>query len=43
MECVYSSLDFAEWHGHDITVKSKWLHDYFEKEYASGMIDFNIG
>lgn len=41
---VYKSLDFAGWSAHDISVKSKWLHKYFEHDYKRGHdIDFNIG
>lgn len=43
LECVYNNLEFAGWMGHDISVKSKWLHDYFECDYSGGLIDFNIG
>lgn len=43
IEMVYGRFDFAGWNGHDIGVCSKWLHEYFEKEYDGGCIDFNIG
>jgi len=42
-EHAFNSFTLANWEGHDITVKSKWIHDYFEKEYDGGCIDFNIG
>lgn len=28
---------------HDLTVKSKWLHDYATDDYKGGKLDFNIG
>lgn len=40
---AHSSLDLGGWNGHDISVKSKWIHEYFEKEYSGGKIDLNIG
>ena len=43
LEHAFNSFQFAGWEGHDITVKSKWIHDYFEKDYDGGCIDFNIG
>lgn len=43
-EWAYDSLDFVGWNQHDISIKSKWLHDYFEFDYKCGEpIDFNIG
>ena len=44
VEWVLNNLMFAGMSGHDITVKSKWLHAYFEHEHKPGSkIDFNIG
>lgn len=41
---VYDSMDFAGWNPHDISVKSKWIHEYFEHDYKPGEdINFNIG
>lgn len=40
---VHDRLELSGWNGHDIGVVSKWLHEYFEKEYDGGKIDFNIG
>lgn len=39
----YDSLAFAEWMGHDVSIKSKYLYDYFTKEHKKGMpINFRI-
>lgn len=43
VKLVVMRLDLAGWNGHDIGVCSKWLHEYFEKEYSGGVIDINIG
>jgi len=44
LEMCYNSLEFGGFHPHDVSVKSKWLHDYFEHEYKNGQpINFNIG
>lgn len=44
LNIVKNSLEFAGWNPHDISVKSKWLHDYFENTWKLGCdIDFNIG
>lgn len=41
---AYTSLKFGDWMGHDISVKSKWMVDYFKKEYKEKQpIKFNIG
>ena len=40
---VAYNLWIAGYEGHHIIVVSKWLHEYFEKEYSEGPIDFNIG
>lgn len=38
------SLAFGGWSGHDISVKSKWIHEYFEKEHHDGEdININLG
>lgn len=43
-ELVYNSFKFTKWNEHDISVKSKWIHDYFTDVYKPGdPIDFNIG
>jgi len=39
---IIGSLDLTGWNGHDISVKSKWLHDQCEKD-EDGNLDFNIG
>lgn len=38
---TYNSLELGGWNGHDISVKSKWLHEHFEEHPDS--LDFNIG
>lgn len=39
----YDSLAFAEWMGHDVSIKSKYLYDYFTKEHRRGRrINFRI-
>jgi len=44
VDLVINNLAFAGFNGHDITVKSKWLHKYFEHCHKLGdVIDFNIG
>lgn len=44
VELVKNSFEFVGWNPHDISVKSKWLHDYFENEWKIGdEVDFNIG
>ena len=41
---VVKSFEFGGWNAHDISVKSKWLHHYFEENWKFGdVIDFNIG
>lgn len=41
---TYNNLELAGWMGHDISVKSKWIKDYFDLEYCYGdTIRFNIG
>lgn len=40
---VHESMAMTGWNPHDLSVKSKWLHDYFECHYDGGKIDFNIG
>lgn len=41
---VFDSFEFTNWQPHDISVKSKWIHDYMEYEYPkSGDLNFNIG
>lgn len=41
---AYDSLDFSGWNPHDISVKSKWVHEYFEKEHTDGSeININLG
>lgn len=41
---VYDNLEFGGWMPHDISVKSKWLHEYFEHGYKQGEdINFNLG
>lgn len=41
---TYNNLELAGWMGHDISVKSKWIKDYFDEEYVYGRkIKFNIG
>lgn len=38
------SLAFGGWSGHDISVKSKWIHEYFEKDHEDGgEININLG
>jgi hypothetical protein len=37
------SLDFAGWNPHDISVKSRWIHEYFEHEHEGGDININLG
>lgn len=38
------SLAFGGWNGHDISVKSKWIHEYFEHEHKDGEdININLG
>lgn len=43
VKMILSNLNLTNWNGHDVSVKSKWLHDYFEKDYDGKCIDFNIG
>lgn len=41
---AYDSLDFAGWNPHDISVKSKWIHEYFEREHKDGEdVNINLG
>lgn len=41
---VKESFAFGGWSTHDISVKSKWIHEYFEKEHHDGEdINFNLG
>jgi len=41
---TYDSFDFAGWNAHDISVKSKWIHHYFEHEHIEGEdVNFNLG
>jgi hypothetical protein len=41
---VLDGLAWMDWNRHHIAVESKWLHDYFEKDWKPGEpIDFNIG
>lgn len=41
---AYDSLDFAGWNPHDISVKSKWIHQYFEAEHKDGEdVNINLG
>lgn len=42
-EWIHAGFEDTAWEGHDIRVVSRWLHEYFEKEYSGGTIDFNIG
>ena len=38
------SLMFGGWSGHDISVKSKWIHEYFEHTHKDGEdININLG
>ena len=38
------SLAFAGWNPHDTSVKSKWIHEYFEHEHEpGGEININLG
>jgi hypothetical protein len=38
------SLDFGGWNPHDISVKSKWIHEYFEHTHQDGgEININLG
>lgn len=44
VKMAYDSLAFAGWNPHDISVKSKWIHDYFENKHKDGEdINFNLG
>lgn len=43
VKMVIGRLDLAGWNGHDIGICSYLLHEYFEKCYHGGEIDFNIG
>lgn len=41
---VYDSFEFTSWQPHDISVKSKWIHEYMEHDYPrTGDLNFNIG
>lgn len=41
---VKDSLAFGGWNGHDISVKSKWIHEYFEHQHKDGEdININLG
>lgn len=41
---VHDNLDFGGWNGHDISVKSKWIHEYFEHQHKEGEpININLG
>lgn len=41
---IYDSFDFAGWNTHDISVKSKWIHSYFENEHKDGgEVNINLG
>lgn len=40
---IYDGLEDTGWNGHDIRIVSYLLHNYFEKEYDGGIIDWNIG
>jgi len=41
---AYDSFDFAGWQPHDISVKSRWIHHYFEHEHIEGEpVNFNLG
>lgn len=38
------SLSFGGWNPHDISVKSKWIHEYFENDHEDGgEININLG
>lgn len=43
VKMTYARLDMGGWTGQDIGVCSKWIHDYFDKEYDGEDINFNIG
>jgi hypothetical protein len=44
VEMILKSLEFAGWNTHDVSVKSKWLHEQAEKGEVSGHdINANIG